>query len=265
MSSPDRQLAADFSHPPGPDFKRYVLPGSDLEHKPGVWRLVNHPLAAGRYTDAQLDDYQGRARADFLWRPLLRMVVRARFSHAAGELVGTAGFGFWNDPFMMTGKRAPALPRAIWFFYASPPSNLKLAMDAPGSGWKAATLDAIRLPFFLLAPTAPLAVPLMNIPAIYRRLWPVGQRAIGVSEAEIHVDMTEWQTYTLEWGTGRAVFRVNDSIVLDCDTSPRGSLGFVLWIDNQGMIATPQGKFKWFTLPVTKQQWMEISQLRIES
>ena len=103
--------------------------------------------------------------------------MRARFSHPANELRGTAGFGFWNDPFMMTGARIPTLPRAIWFFYGSPPSNIKLDRHAPGHGWKAATIDALRPAAFLLAPLAPLAVPLMNLPSLYRRLWPFIQRA----------------------------------------------------------------------------------------
>jgi hypothetical protein len=34
------------------------------------------------------------------------------------------------------------LPRAIWFFYASPPSHMDLALDVPGYGWKAAMIDA---------------------------------------------------------------------------------------------------------------------------
>jgi len=265
MSSHNRLLMVDLSQPPGTGLNRYVLPGSDIEHAPGAWRLVNQPLEAGSYTDAQLDDYQGLARADFRWKPPVTLTVQARFSRPAGELAGTAGFGFWNDPFMMTGLRAPSLPRAIWFFYASPPSHMKLDMDAPGHGWKAATLDAIRLPFFLLAPTAPIAIPLMNIPALYRRLWPIGQRAIGVSEAEAPADMIEWHTYQIDWGTERAVFRVDDQIALDCDTPPRGPLGLVMWIDNQGMIITPQGRFKWFTLPLAQRQWMEVSELRIEA
>ncbi|RPJ57116.1 MAG: hypothetical protein EHM12_09525 [Dehalococcoidia bacterium] len=79
-------------------------------------RLVTTNAAATRYTDAQIDDYEGLPRRHFLWRPPLQMTVHARFSHPAGELRGTAGFGFWNDPFMMTGSRWPALPRVIWFF-----------------------------------------------------------------------------------------------------------------------------------------------------
>jgi hypothetical protein len=180
-------------------------------------------------------------------------------------LRGTAGFGFWNDPFAMTGARIPALPRAIWFFYGSPDSNLKLDRDVPGHGWKAATIDAIRLPFFLLAPTAPVAIPLMNIRSLYRALWPIGQKAIGVKEAEITAPMTEWHTYHLEWGERSARFTVDDQLVLETDTSPRGRLGFVMWIDNQAMTIAPWGRFEWKMLPVPEPQWMEVDRLEINS
>lgn len=241
-----------------------MLPGSCIESTGSSWRFVNEPADGSRYTNAQVDDYTGLPRRAFRWQAPLTLTVRARFSHPVGELRGTAGFGFWNDPFLMTEARPPALPRVAWFFHASKPSNMKLALDVPGWGWKAATLDAFRLPFFLLAPTTPLAIPLMNIPAVYRALWPVGQRAIGAREALIEADMTGWHTYTLEWGKSGVHFAVDGQTVLDADASPRGQLGFVIWIDNQAMVATPWGRFGWRTLSLPRQQWMEVGALRIE-
>ncbi len=234
-----------------------------LEPTADTLRLVNSDTVSNRYTDAQIDDYQGLPRRDFLWRPPLQMMVRARFSHPAGELSGTAGFGFWNDPFMMTGKRRPALPRAIWFFYSSSPSNMKLDINTPGPGWKAATIDAIRWPFFALLPAAPLAVPLMNIGWLYRTFWPIGQRAINVSEALMPVDMTEWHTYGIDWQKNTARFSVDGQVVLNCNTSPQGPLGFVMWLDNQYMVVTPWGKLGYGLLDAPGRQWMEVSKLKI--
>jgi hypothetical protein len=193
------------------------------------------------------------------------LMVRARFSHPAGVLRGTAGFGFWNDPFMMTGLRPPTLPRAIWFFYSSAPSNMKLDLNTPGPGWKAATLDAWRWPFLALLPTAPLAVPLMNIGPLYRACWPIGQRAIGVSEALIAAGMTEWHTYSLDWQKKAAQFRVDGQLMLNCATAPAGPLGFVLWLDNQYMVVTPWGRFAHGLLNAPGEQWLEISQVEIKS
>jgi hypothetical protein len=246
------------------EINKYEVNGGTATREGAGWRLDLPLLDGRRYADAQIDDYQGLPRRRFRWRPPLSLTVRVRFSHPAGELVGTAGFGFWNDPFMMTGARFPALPRVIWFFYGSPPSDMALALDVPGCGWKAATMDAIRLPFFLLAPTAPLAVPLMNIRPLYRALWPIGQRAIGVSEALVPAEMTDWHTYRLEWDVCRARFHVDDTCFLDCETSPRGPLGFVMWLDNQAMVATPWGRFAHRVLPTSAPQWMDVASLTIE-
>jgi hypothetical protein len=192
------------------------------------------------------------------------MTIRARFSHPVSELGGTAGFGFWNDPFLMTGWRWPALPRAAWFFFSSPPSNMKLDLHTPGPGWKAATIDAARWPFWALLPTAPLAVPLMNIGPLYRLAWPLAQSAIYVSEARISADMTGWHTYRLDWKKNTAHFQVDGEIVLACRTSPRGPLGFVLWLDNQYMVATPWGRLKHGLLNKPGRQWLEVSYLEIQ-
>jgi hypothetical protein len=256
-------IETDFRAPPGPEWNRYVLPGSGLIPSGKSWRFVVEQTPLHQYTDAQIDDYAGLRRGSFRWKAPLSLTVRARFSHEAGRLRGTAGFGFWNDPFAMSGKRIPALPRAVWFFYASPESNMKLALDTPGHGWKAATLDAIRLPFFALAPLTPLAVPLMNIKPLYRAVWPLGQKAIGVREAEIDAPMTEWHTYHLEWGLEHTRFTIDDQPVLEDAASPHGRLGFVMWLDNQAMTITPWGRVGWGTLEVTEPQWMEIDTLRI--
>lgn len=251
--------------PLSPPWKIFVKGDAALEPTGDTLRFVNTDTIATRYTDAQIDDYQGLARRDFLWRPPLKMTVRARFSHPAGELSGTAGFGFWNDPFLMTGWRTPALPRVIWFFYSSFPSNMKLNLHSPGHGWKAATLDAICWPFFALLPTAPLAVPLMNIGPLYRALWPIGQRAINVSEVEVPVDMTEWHTYVIDWQKKSARFGIDGKIILDCRTAPRGPLGFVMWFDNQYMVVTPWGRFGYGLLDAPGRQWMETSNVEIVS
>jgi hypothetical protein len=165
---------------------------------------------------------------------------------------------------LTTHLHVPALPRAIWFFYASPPSNMALAIDTPGWGWKAATIDAATLLFGLLTPTAPLAVPLMHIDWLYRRLWPLGQHAIRVSEQQIEFPMADWHIYTIDWGTQSARFSVDGCPILVCNTPPRGPLGLVIWIDNQYMQLTPQGHLRHGRIGKPGQQWLELDWLAIE-
>ncbi|MCX7854561.1 MAG: hypothetical protein N2556_01045 [Anaerolineae bacterium] len=243
----------------------YTVGAGSVETVGQALRFCLTDALATRYSDAQIDDYRGRPRRRFPWRPPLRMTVRARFSHPAGVLRGTAGFGFWNDPFLMTGGRMPALPRAVWFFYASPPSDMKLDLETPGWGWKAAIIDAGNPRALLWAPLAPLLVPLMNLPVLYRRFWPPIQQALRVREALIGADMTGWHTYTLEWREGDVRFEVDGEPLLEAAPSPRGPLGFVMWMDNQYMIATPWGRLAWGLLDVPGAQWMEVEEAKIQS
>lgn len=271
MTHKMRPLYARFAQGISSYWQRHVVDRSLLEETDETLRLVNLDASADTYTNAQIDDYAHLPRSQFPWRPPLRLTLRARFSHAGahesgdGErLSGTAGFGFWNDPFLMTSLRVPALPRALWFFYASPPSNMKLDLHTPGWGWKAATFDAARLPFLLLVPTAPLALPLLWIPSIYRQLWPIAQRAMKVSEQRIDVAMREWHIYGLEWGSRAARFTVDGSPILICDTPPRGPLGLVIWIDNQYMQVTPQGRIRHGLIGKPGSQWLELDWLAVE-
>ena len=248
----------------GGRWRRYVRGGGRVESGDSALRFVVQDAGSRAYSDAQIDDHAELPRRRLLWSPPLRLQVRARFSHASAELFGTAGFGFWNDPFVMTGGRLPALPRAIWFFYASPQSNLRLDQNTQGCGWKAATIDALRPVAGLLAPLAPAAVLLMKSRPIYRVLWPKIQRALRVQESAIDVDMTEWHSYVLEWGSETASFVVDGETVVEDVPSPRGPLGFVMWLDNQYMVATPWGRFRWGLLDVPVSQWMEVAALTIE-
>jgi hypothetical protein len=180
------------------------------------------------------------------------------------RVVGTAGFGFWNHPFSPDTRRL-RLPQAIWFFFGAPPHNLALAHGVPGHGWKAATIDAGRPGALPLAPIAPLAVLGMQIPALYHRLYPFIQRRLAVGEAVLAPTlMGAPHTYTLEWRRAGAAFAVDGTTVLETPFSPRGTCGFIAWIDNQYAIVTPQGRFGWGIIPITGEQSLIIEEVEIE-
>ena len=263
------KVSEDFADGPGQHWQRILRHAGQLNPiEPGL-QFALQGARAEAYSNAQIDDYQGLGRRSFPWRPPLTLTVTARFSGPAPELLGTAGFGFWNDPFLMTGMRVPTLPRAAWFFFASPPSNMKLDLEVPGSGWKAATVDALRPIALVLAPLAVPAVLLMNIRRLYRSVWPPIQRSLNIKEALLPVAMTRWYTYRLEWGEQRARFSISSGQddeaepVLEAP-SPRGPLGFVMWMDNQYLVATPWGRLRWGVLGIPGNQWMEVSRLAIE-
>ena len=223
----------------------------------------------GRYHDAQLTDFS--RRQDFRWRPPLRMEVTAYCSVpsvAAPDypLVGTAGFGFWNHPYGLAGDRSPRLPKAVWFFFSGPPSNMQLAQGVSGPGWKAATIDTTRWQFLALAPTAPIGMLLMRHPTVYRRLWPIGQRAIGVSEKLLDARLLlERHTYRLDWLRDKVRFAVDGVMVHEALVAIGGSMGFIAWIDNQYAIVTPQGRLGAGVVAVEQSQSLILERVEISA
>ena len=233
------------------------------------YHFILPPVAKG-YGNAQIDDYAGSKRADYPWKQGVEMSVQARFSHAEGELRGTAGFGFWNAPFGDPTVPYPALPQAVWFFYGSPETNLPLAPlneqgeARSGNGWFAGTLDATTGRALAISPLAPLTVLGNRWRPFRQRVWPGVQKRLGMSYQQLAVDMTAWHHYRLRWTAAGCAFWVDEQLVLETAQTPRGPLGFVAWLDNQYMCVTPTGRFGWGVLPTAEEQWLETADLRLE-
>lgn len=223
------------------------------------------PAIEQGYCDAQLDDYGlvQNGRKQYPWHPGVQMQLRARFSHHAEELHGTAGFGFWNAPFGDPTIKWPALPQAVWFFFGSPPNDLPLAMHGQGRGWFASTLDAATWRAKVLVPVAPFVLLANQNGRLRSKIWPWVRERLGISFAPLDVDMTGWHEYRLQWQAAGCSFWVDGRLILQTPHAPRGPLGFVCWLDNQYMIVTNKGRFGWGVLPLPAAQWMEISHLNI--
>ncbi len=245
-------------------WRTHSVGGGGIVREDGALRLINLPASAGSYSNAQVDDHAHLPRHNFAWRPPVRLSLRARFSHGVHALTGTAGFGFWNDPFAMNGRRVPALPHVAWFFLAAPPSNIAPALGVPGSGWKAAVMDVAALPLLALLPTAPVAIPLMRHRLAYRILWPVAQQVLGADEAVVDADLVAWHSYAIEWLPGKVRFHVDGRCVLESRRAPQGALGVVIWMDNQFLVATPQGRFGHGVAAQRESQWMDIADIIVQ-
>lgn len=230
-----------------------------VERAAGLVRLVRPSATERVYSNAQISDPVGT----LAWRPPLTLSVRARFSHPVSRLRGTAGFGLWNAA-LAPGSIRLRLPRTAWFFFGGPPHDVRLALGVPGHGFKAAVLDAQRLAFVTLLPTAPIGFLLMRAPALYRRLWPIAQRAMQAEEACLDdLDVTVPHRYVLHWEVHRASFAVDDRTVLETSSAPSGPLCFVAWIDNSYAIATPRGRFGMGFIAEPESQWLEIEEIRL--
>jgi hypothetical protein len=215
------------------------------------------------YANAQLDDYRVDRCTSFRWSANVEMTVRARFTASADELAGTAGFGFWNAPIGLGVRRLPSPPAAVWFFFAGPNSNIAAARGVPGHGWKAASIDTRNPLFLALLPAAPIALPMLRLPGLYAQLWPVAQRAMRVDERMLNSPLDEWHDYSLIWTKELVRYVIDGQVVHTCHEPPRARMGFVLWLDNQWMVATPQGRFGQGTVPVARPRSMEVAQLQL--
>src|SRR5205823_8231292 len=237
----------DFTQSIHQRWTQTCIGGASLNILDSALRMEFASAQVGKYADAQVDDYDGLARSAFPWKPPLRMEVRARSSlPAAGVsstvestniLRGTAGFGFWNYPFSVRGDIL-MLPEAIWFFYASPPSNMALVPHILGWGWKAQVVHSMR-------PEALAATVPMGLTATWARLTGQTQMAAqwlqkltGTQEALLPIAMETWHTYVLEWRQSEARFLVDDILVLQALRPPARPLGFVAWLDNQYAVVT---------------------------
>lgn len=262
----------DFHQALNPHWTQTMIGNGTLAITDSALRMGLAETQQGHYSDAQIDDYGQLARARFPWRPPLRMEVEARSSLPAANasstaesavLRGTAGFGFWNYPFSVRGDIL-MLPEAVWFFYASPPSNMALVPGVRGWGWKAQVVHAMRLG--ALFSTLPMALS-TSLALLTNETRPAArwmQRLSGASETLLDVEMTTWHSYALEWHAQEALFSVDGELVLRAPNPPTRPLGFVAWLDNQFAIATPRGVLRFGSVS-TGAQWFEIARLRIQS
>lgn len=233
----------------------------------GRWCGELRIRSTGDYADAQLDDHRHSPRPGFPHRPPFRLSLRARTS--VSQPLGTFGFGLWNDPFSFSlgqggaARRLPAAPQALWFFYASPPSDIALDPGLPGWGWKASALRSRRVPPLLLAPLAAAGVVVGGVPILRRALFAQAKRFYRAEETLLFEDPRFWHRYEIDWRPDMAEFRVDGRLVLSTSCTPVPPLGLILWIDNQFAAASPSRGFGFGVLDLIAEQWLEIAELEV--
>ena len=234
----------------------------------GVWRMEIPSGAAGKYRLAQLDDYAALDRSQFPWQPPLQFSLKARVS--ALDIPGTWGFGFWNDPFSFSfgaagsARRLPALPNAVWFFYASPANYLSLRDDLPAQGLLAATFQSQDVPIALQGLVL-LGLPVLGLPVFGRLARRFIRHWVRQDAAQVRSDPTEWKKYTIQWESENVRLLVDDIQVLQTPIAPLGRLGLVIWIDNQYAAFTPDGHLRFGMEPDEGPAWLEVSDIELLS
>ncbi len=240
-------------------FTRILVGASEMEPTPTGLRLVLDGAQAGILSDSELNDLRGYNRRDLPWRPPLRMEVEACASHGLDKLVGTAGFGFWNDPFN-PAQGLTAAPNAVWFFFASPPARMPFVPSGSPNGWKAATLNGGNVPEALVA----LGLQALRVPILGSLLYRLARnRSIPAAEVTLTTALEAPHLYRIEWRVDRADFWVDDVHVLRSPTPPRVPLGFVAWLDNNCASETPSGDLTWDRLATPEREWLEMRRVTI--
>jgi hypothetical protein len=231
------------------------------------WRLEIPAGPQGGYRLAQLDDYTQQTRGRFPWEPPFSLALSAR---ASDNLIhGTWGFGLWNDPFSFSMgfgggvRRLPALPNAIWFFFAAPQNYLSLRDDLPTNGNLAAIFRSPILPSYLRIPGI-IFLPLILLPPVARLFRRLARRIIQQESVSFVVDLTEWHRYKLVWESQRVCFTLDNHEILMSSLSPNAPLGLVLWIDNQFMAWSPNGHLDYGNLETLLPAWVEVKELHLE-
>jgi len=254
-------LEEKFTGPIDARLTRLEIGHAAIEREPGRVRLIVDGAIEGQLSDAELNDLHGQGREGLPWTPPLRMEIRARTSHPAGALIGTAGFGFWNNPFDPSDG-VVAAPNVVWFFYASPPSNMPFVPGGAPHGWKAGMLNGGHVGrVALVSGLVALRIPLINR-LIYRAARSARLRA-GERLLD-EVDLSVWHDYALEWGLEAAVFWVDGREVYRVVDPPRVRLGFTAWLDNNCLIERAGGSLAWQRLAVPQRQWLELASIRID-
>ena len=252
----------------------YLVGGGRIERTAEVMRLVLPPCSATQYSDAQLDDYGGESGFVFANNAPLSITLHARFSHPIGQLRGTAGFGFWNHPFVAGGG---TIPRSLWFFNSSNDSDLQFARGVAGYGFKAALLDALPIARARnshssnisksanAAPTnAPDGLLFKAAALVTRQRWLMAlairaaQRVFHAREKLLDLDITEWHEYVLEWRHHAVVWRIDGAPVFQAKRPPAGPLGFVAWIDNYRAQFTIDGRYEFAYAATSETQWLDL-------
>ena len=249
----------NFENGIAPSWVRFCIGHANIETERGIARFVVDGAEDGQLSDAEIDDHRTVPRERLMWQPPLRLSVRARMSHRAGEMLGTAGFGFWNDPFDWVGN-VQAPPNALWFFYASPQSDMTFDPSARGNGWKAAMLNAGR------ADPATMAIGnfVFNLPGMSKLVFKLAQTRINAHEKILDdIVLTDWHDYRIDWRVDAARFYVDGAEVLIAPNPPRMALGFVAWVDNNAAVMGPGRDFDFKRIAIGQRQWMELAHVRI--
>lgn len=238
-----------------PHWNRLTVGSAWIEENYGL-RMVMRNAPAGSLCSAQIDDFTTRSREDYFWEPPVSLKLRARVNLPAGQLLGTAGFGFWNNMAPLWSSRMEVFPNWIWFYYASPETRLS-PTRGPASGWKASAVHG--------GPGGERAMAwndtLLRIPLIGKYL---GRVTLPTREKSLDTfDFSIWHDFEILWNREVIHFRIDGESVLEAHMRMTMPLGFYAWIDNNYTGFKENGEVDLGYLQIPDEQVLLIDNLEI--
>jgi hypothetical protein len=88
-------------------------------------------------------------------------------------------------------------------------------------------------------------------------------RIIRQEAITLQIEPTEWHSYEMTWKTDCIEFVVNGEEVFTTTVVPQGSLGLVIWVDNQYASISSSDRLGYGFLPNPEPAWIEIGDLRV--
>lgn len=236
---------------------------ASIKNTEGTYRLTVNPNEKKSYRNAQIDDYRNLKRKEFKWTAPLVFSCSAKLN-CEDTFKGTLGFGFWNDPFLMTGWRIPSLPQALWFILLSKPSSFPTSVKAE-AGLKAMSLNAKTITYLLCLPFQLLMMPFMTIKKIRDTYYPFFLRKVQANETPLNINLKEWHDFKIKWLKDKILFYIDGDSVAVHKLKLKSPQGLVIWIDNQYLSLKPNGILKWGSLALEHEQSLELKDVHIKS
>ncbi len=238
-----------------PHWNRLTVGSAWIEENYGL-RLIMRNVPAGALCSAQLDDFITRTRAEYPWTPPLVLKLRARVNLPAGMLLGTAGFGFWNNMAPIWNDHVEVFPNWIWFYYASPETTIS-PTRGPASGWKASVMRGGSGGEQAMAWNDTL----LRIPLVGSKLGKV--RMPGKEQTLDRWDFSIWHDFEIHWNREVIHFRIDGEEVLEVHIRMEFPLAFMAWVDNNYAGVKENGEADLGYLAIPGEQVLMIDNLEI--
>jgi hypothetical protein len=238
-----------------PHWNRLAVGSAWVEESYGL-KLILKSVPEGFLSTAQLDDFQTLPREYFPWQPPVTLRLRARASLPSGQLLGTAGFGFWNNMAPLSSTHMEVFPNWMWFYYASPQTTIS-PVHGPANGWKASVVHGGLGGERAMAWNDTL----LRIPLIGKKL---GRVQMPAREKSLeNWDFSVWHDFEIYWHREAVHFRIDGDEVLEAHLRVEMPLAFIAWMDNNYAGIQPDGNVELGYLAVPEEQMLIIDNLEI--